>query len=104
MQLVDDIILLGGQAGAGSSALQNLDRLESSRGNFWPLPIPDYTKIFAYILKIMVSLQALFHHVLRRIFLFVGYYKKMLLITTKRKGNLVLLRKLLHCVRLLRGS
>lgn len=32
-QLVNDIILLGGQAGAGSSALQSLDRLESSRGS-----------------------------------------------------------------------
>lgn len=39
MQLVDDIILLGGQAGAGPSALQNLDRLDSSRGKFWPFVI-----------------------------------------------------------------
>ncbi|XP_057785578.1 E3 ubiquitin-protein ligase BRE1-like 2 [Salvia miltiorrhiza] len=32
-QLVDDIILLGGQAGAGPSALQSLDHRESSRGS-----------------------------------------------------------------------
>ncbi|KAG6433183.1 hypothetical protein SASPL_104791 [Salvia splendens] len=32
-QLVDDIILLGGQAGADLNALQSLDHLESSRGS-----------------------------------------------------------------------
>lgn len=32
MQLIDDIILLGVQAGADPSALQSLDRIESSRG------------------------------------------------------------------------
>lgn len=45
MQLIDDIILLGGQAGAGPSALQNLDHVDSSRGNVWILLIPDYAKI-----------------------------------------------------------
>lgn len=49
MQLVDDIILLGGQAGAGPSALQNLDRLDSSRGKFWPLVTLDYVYVCVHI-------------------------------------------------------
>ncbi|GFP96126.1 E3 ubiquitin-protein ligase bre1-like 2 [Phtheirospermum japonicum] len=46
-QLIDDIILLGVQAGAGKSALKNLDRVESSRdtdfrlGSIPPCPAED---------------------------------------------------------------
>ncbi|KAL6567113.1 hypothetical protein OROMI_015517 [Orobanche minor] len=40
-QLVDDIILLGVQAGAGQSALRSLDRVESSRGSIPPCPAED---------------------------------------------------------------
>ncbi|KAI3450877.1 hypothetical protein Pfo_007542 [Paulownia fortunei] len=40
-QLIDDIILLGVQAGAGQSALQSLDRVESSRGSIPSCPAED---------------------------------------------------------------
>ncbi|KAK4482945.1 hypothetical protein RD792_010118 [Penstemon davidsonii] len=40
-QLIDDIILLGAQAGAGQCALQSLDRVESSRGSIPSCPAED---------------------------------------------------------------
>ncbi|KAK6141284.1 hypothetical protein DH2020_024968 [Rehmannia glutinosa] len=40
-QLIDDMILLGAQAGAGQSALQSLDRVESSRGSIPSCPAED---------------------------------------------------------------
>ncbi|KAL3828891.1 hypothetical protein ACJIZ3_017693 [Penstemon smallii] len=40
-QLIDDIILLGAQAGAGQFALQSLDRVESSRGSIPSCPAED---------------------------------------------------------------
>ncbi|PIN10960.1 E3 ubiquitin ligase involved in syntaxin degradation [Handroanthus impetiginosus] len=40
-QLVDDIILLGVQAGAGRSTLQSLDHVESSRGSIPSCPAED---------------------------------------------------------------
>lgn len=51
-----------------------------------------------------VTFQALFQPVLRRIYFYVGYYKQMLLIAATGMEKLVLLRKLLHCVRLLQRS
>ncbi|KAL0369391.1 UNVERIFIED_CONTAM: E3 ubiquitin-protein ligase BRE1-like 2 [Sesamum angustifolium] len=40
-QLVDDIILLGAQAGAGQRAIPSLDRVESSRGSIPSCPSED---------------------------------------------------------------
>ncbi|XP_073272668.1 E3 ubiquitin-protein ligase BRE1-like 2 isoform X2 [Primulina huaijiensis] len=49
-ELVDDIILLSAQAGAGQSALQSLEYFESVRGKVLVLMAPTFTKIFWYML------------------------------------------------------